>query len=55
MAVDSPAVGLPFSFSKQGLLLHFPRLSCSFIRLRSLLLAVGTHHAPGGSKEIAVK
>ena len=55
MVVDSPDVGLPLSFSKQGLLLPFPRLLCSFIRVRSLLRAKGTHHAPSGSKEIAVK
>ena len=49
MVVDSPDVGLPLSFSKQGLLLPFPRLSCSFIRVRSLLRAKGTHHAPRGA------
>jgi hypothetical protein len=46
---------LPLSFSKECLLITFLRLLCSFIRVRSLLRAEGTHHAPGGSKEIAVK
>jgi hypothetical protein len=46
---------LPLSFGKEGLLLPFSRDLCSFIRVRSLLRAEGTHHAPGGSKEIAVK
>jgi hypothetical protein len=55
MVVDSPDVGLPLSFSKECLLITFPRLLCSFIRVRSLLRAKGTHHAPSGSKEIAVK